>query len=144
MTTDEKGAIAETAIVHAAVELGIGVYRPVQEGLRADLVLEVGRDLLRVQCKWAIRRGAIITFHCSSSRRGPTGMIRRCYTADEIDGFAAYCKELRKCYFVPIESFPRRSAFSLRLGETRNNQRAGVNWATDFEFAATLGRRLGP
>jgi hypothetical protein len=38
MTTDQKGAIAETAVAHAAVKLGIDVYRPVVEGGRYDLV----------------------------------------------------------------------------------------------------------
>jgi hypothetical protein len=27
LSTDQKGAIAESAIVHAAIKLGIGVYR---------------------------------------------------------------------------------------------------------------------
>jgi hypothetical protein len=27
LTTDQKGAIAESAIVHAAIKLGVGVYR---------------------------------------------------------------------------------------------------------------------
>jgi hypothetical protein len=27
LTTDQKGAIAETAIIHAAVKLGVGVFK---------------------------------------------------------------------------------------------------------------------
>ena len=38
MTTDQKGTIAETSIVAAAVKLGIGVLKPVNDGLRYDLV----------------------------------------------------------------------------------------------------------
>jgi hypothetical protein len=144
VTTDQKGAIAEAAIVQEAVKLGVGVYKPVHEGLRCDLIFEVGNDLLRVQCKWAVRRGDIVVVRCYSCRRGRAGMIRRSYTCEEIDGFAAYCDELRACYFVPIDRFPRRSELWLRLGPTRNNQRAGINWAEDFDLAATLGRRLGP
>jgi hypothetical protein len=34
LTTDQKGAIAESAIVHAAIKLGVGVYRPLVEGGR--------------------------------------------------------------------------------------------------------------
>ena len=44
----------------------------------------------------------------------------------------------RPCYFLPIE-ISRTEAIQLRLGPTRNNQRCSVNWAKDFEFAATLG-----
>jgi hypothetical protein len=32
LTTNQKGAIAETAIAHEAVKLGIGVYRPLARG----------------------------------------------------------------------------------------------------------------
>jgi hypothetical protein len=38
LTTDQKGAIAETAIAHAATKLGIEVYRPIAEGGRFDMI----------------------------------------------------------------------------------------------------------
>ena len=50
LTTDQKGAIAETAIIHAAIKLGVNVYRPVMEGGRYDMIFEVGSNLLRLQC----------------------------------------------------------------------------------------------
>ncbi len=61
LTTDQKGAIAESAIVHAAIKLGIGVLKPLTDGHRYDLAfdLESGR-LVRVQCKWAPLHGNVI------------------------------------------------------------------------------------
>jgi hypothetical protein len=53
MTTDQKGAIAEAAIALAATRLNIDVYKPVAEGGRCDLILGIGNQLMRVQCKWA-------------------------------------------------------------------------------------------
>ena len=41
MTPDQKGSVAETAIIHAAVKLGIGVFKPVTDGYRYDLIFEV-------------------------------------------------------------------------------------------------------
>ena len=56
LTTDQKGAIAESAIVHAAIKLGIGVYKPLHEGRRYDLISRGRVDkLLRVQCEWTPR-----------------------------------------------------------------------------------------
>jgi PD-(D/E)XK nuclease superfamily protein len=55
LTTDHKGAIAETAIVAAATKLGVGVLKPMHEGGRYDLVFDVDGSLLRIQCKWAAR-----------------------------------------------------------------------------------------
>ena len=52
LSTDQKGAIAETAIVAAATKLGVPVYTPVMDGGRYDMVFELGPRLVRVQCKW--------------------------------------------------------------------------------------------
>ena len=105
------------------------------------MIFEVGSRLVRVQCKWAPRHGDVIVVRCYSTRRSCDGLLRRLYSADEIDAFAAYCSDLDRCYFLPLETFGKRSAIQLRLAPARNNQKAGLNWAKDFEFAATLGRR---
>jgi PD-(D/E)XK endonuclease len=139
MTTNQKGAIAETAVVHAAIKLGIDVYHPVMEGGRLDLVLDLDRRLVRVQCKWAARHGDVIVVRCGSCRRTRDGLLHRSYTANEIDAFAAYSVDTDCCYYLPLERFPHSRSIQLRLGPTRNNQRQRVNWAGDFEFAARLG-----
>ena len=138
LTTNQKGAIAETAIVHHATRLGIEVYRPVAEGGRCDFVFAMGSTLLRVQCKWAVRRGTAIVVPCYSARRARDRLVRTFYSPDEIDAFAAYCMDLDRCYFLPVDRFPGRSAIQLRLEPPLNNQRVGINWASEFEFGATL------
>jgi hypothetical protein len=142
MTPDQKGSIAEAAIVCAAVKLGVGVSRPVSPQ-RYDLVFDLG-PLVRVQCKWAVHIDDVVTFRSYSCRRGPSGLIKRAYTADEIDAFAAYCAELERCYFLPVKDFPQQRAIQLRLAPTHNNQRVGINWAQDFEFDRLNWSDLGP
>jgi len=136
LTSDQKGAIAETAIAHEAIKLGIDVYKPINEGTRYDLILDAHGRLIRVQCKWAPLHGDAITVRCCSSRRSAGGHIKRSYTPDEIDCFAVYSGDVDRCYFLPIESFPNQREIRLRLGPTRNGQRARVHWAEDYEFAA--------
>jgi hypothetical protein len=142
MTTDQKGAIAEAAITLEALKLGVEVYRPVAQGGRFDMILLVGRRLVRVQCKWATRHGELVLVRCYSNRRARTGLVRRLYTAQEIDAFAACCLELDRCFFMPIERFPTHE-IRLRLSAPRNNQRRGINWADDYDFAATLATHRG-
>jgi hypothetical protein len=77
-TTDQKGAIAEATIVAAAIETGIGVARPFVDE-RYDLIFDLGRCLIRVQCKWASRVGDVIAVRCYSARRCSTGLIKRVY-----------------------------------------------------------------
>ena len=142
MTTDQKGAIAEAAIALEALKLGIEVYRPIAEGGRYDMILVVDGQLLRVQCKWATRYGEVVVVRCYSNRRARTGLVRRLYSSDEIDAFAAYCVELDRCFFMPIGLFPTQEV-RLRLSPARNNQRRGIRWADDFDFDATLGQNQG-
>ncbi len=135
LTPSQKGSIAESAIVHAAIKLGIGVYKPVNEGLRYDLIFDVGSRLVRVQCKWALRHGEVVVVPCRSVRRTRLGVVRRLYTAEEVDAFAAYCNELDRCYFLALDRFAGRTAVQLRLVPARNNQRLGIVWADDHDFA---------
>src|SRR3954471_23995257 len=78
-----KGAIAEAAITAAAVELGIYVLRPLVEGRRYDLVFDVQGRLLRVQCKWAPRRGNVLAVNLQTHRCTPHGYVRSTYSAAE-------------------------------------------------------------
>jgi hypothetical protein len=142
LTTDQKGAIAEAAIVLAAAELRISVSRPVAPE-RYDLIFDFRGRLLRVQCKWAARVGDVIALRCYSCRRTADGLRKRVHYGDEVDAFAAYCADLDRCYFLPFRCVPPGGTVQLRLGKPRNNQRAGVRWASSYEFAATLGRPHG-
>jgi hypothetical protein len=140
LTTDQKGAVAELAIATRAAQLGIGVWSAYTVE-RYDLIFDLRPRLLRVQCKWASRYGDVAVVRCSRNRRGRHGLLTRAYSPEEIDAFAAYCADVDECYFLPIEQFLGRRNIQLRLGPTKNNQAHGINWAKDYEFAATLGRR---
>jgi PD-(D/E)XK endonuclease len=145
MSTNQKGAVAETAIVHEAVKLGIEVYRPVTEGGRFDLIFAFeDASLARVQCKWAPIYRGVISVRAYSSRRAAEGIRYRGYTADEIDALAAYCPENERCYYVPVDRLGGRTTFHLRLGPAANNQAEGVNWAVEYELGAIaqLGERV--
>jgi hypothetical protein len=132
LTTDQKGAIAESAVAHEAIKLGLNVYRPLVEGGRYDLILEAEAILLRVQCKWAtVSKGAVVV-RCYSSRRGRDGMIVRTYTAGETDVIAAYCVEIGRTYVLLPEEFAGRRQVHLRVSPSRNNQRLGINRAEDM------------
>ena len=143
LTTNRKGAIAEAAITKAAVAVGIDVYRPALEGGRFDLIFDMGDRLLRVQCKSSPLHGDTVVVRCYSARRARSGLVRRKYTADEVDAFAVYCPELDRCYFIPFEVIGPNSEIRLRVSPARNNQRLRIRRAEDFDFEARLSA-LGP
>jgi prevent-host-death family protein len=143
LTTDQKGNVAEQAVVLAATKLELSVLRPVGEGCRYDLVLDLGSRLLRVQCKWARRHEGVVVVRCQSNRRGPNGLEWRSYTSEQVDAIAAYCPDVDSCYLLPIERVEGCRQVHLRLVPAKNAQRGGIVWAHDFEFSAIDWAALG-
>ena len=145
LTTDQEGALAEAKIATAAIAGGIGVYRPLFEGGRYDLIFDLGRRLLRIQCKWAVLVDDYVIARLYSARRAPEGMRVRKYTAAEIDVVALYCAAIDQCFFRPARLFDGKRQVHLRLRSCRNNQRRGINWASEFALESLhLNARQGP
>jgi PD-(D/E)XK nuclease superfamily protein len=123
LPSDQKGAVAELAIATAAADLGIGVWSAFTVE-RYDLIFDLRPGLVRVQCKWASRRDDVIVVRCSRNRRNRDGLLRQYYSADDIDAYAAYCRESRRCYFLPIDEFENRIAIQLRPRSDEESRRS--------------------
>jgi prevent-host-death family protein len=143
LSSDWKGAIAEAKIAAAAIELGVPVLRPLVEHARYDLAFEIGARILRVQCKWGGLDAdrALIKVRIGGSWLSPTaGYVRSTYGVDEIDLVAIYCRELDRCYLLPVELVAGRSFIQLRLKPPKNGQRACINLAEDFELPGAVAQ----
>jgi prevent-host-death family protein len=143
LSSDWKGAIAESKIAAAAIELGIPVLRPLVEHARYDLGFEIGGRIFRVQCKWGglYDDGAVIRVQLQGSWLSPTeGYMRSSYSVDEIDLVAVYCHSLDRCYLLPISLVAGRRAIHLRVQPPRNGQRACLNLAVDFELPGAVAQ----
>jgi prevent-host-death family protein len=138
---NRKGNVAELAIAAEAARLGISVLKPMTEHERYDLVLGVSERLLRVQCKWGSSDGATISVRLISSYHSPTrGYVTKTYAADEVDAVAVYCEATGKSYLLPIETVAGQGQLTLRLSPARNNQRAALNSAADYEFPGAVAQ----
>jgi hypothetical protein len=140
LTPSQKGAAAEAAITAMTIELGLVVLRPLCEGSRYDLMIDLEPELLRVQCKMARRVSGVLSVRLQTSRYTPGGYVRTSYTAAEVDAIATYSPELRRGFLIPIEEASGRRSIHLRLDATRNNQAEGIKWAHDYEFAPGIER----
>ncbi len=140
LSSSQKGAAAEAEVIAALIRMNHLVLKPLVEGGRYDLAVDLGSYMLRVQCKWASRRGDVLSARCATSRHTPGGYRRRTYRASEIDAIAVYSQAVDQCFLVPISEIEGYSMISLRIGPTRNRQASGVRWAKDYELA----RRLPP
>jgi hypothetical protein len=143
LSTTGKGGAAEAEITAAAIRWGLIVLRPLIEGGRYDLVIDIGKQLLRVQCKWATQRGGVLETRTSTSRHTPRGYVRSTYSAAEIDAVAVFSPDTEACYLIPIAEVEGNATVSLRLAPTLNNQATNVRWARDYELRRSLERNWG-
>jgi hypothetical protein len=140
LTPSEKGAAAEAAITARAIELGLVVLRPLCEGGRYDLVIDLEPELMRVQCKWATQRADVLSVNLTTSRLTPNGYVRTTYTAAEVDAIGVYSADLRSCFLIPIAEVAEGRAIHLRLKPAKNNQIRRVRWADDYDLDAVIAR----
>jgi hypothetical protein len=140
LTTSQKGAVAESAITTAIMELGLTVLRPLCEGRRYDIVIDLEPKLLRVQCKMARSDSGALLVPTKTNRLTRRGYHETCYSSDDTDAIAAYCPTTRRSYRLPISEVAGRSLIHLRLSAPKNNQASGVRWARDYELASAVSR----
>jgi prevent-host-death family protein len=140
---NQKGAIAEAAVTLAATRLGFGVLKPVAEHSAYDLALDLGSEIVRVQCKWARSDGEVVEVYSGRCRAVRGGYIRQTYDVDEIDALAAYCERNGATYLLPASLVAGKRLIRLRLTPPKNGQRAAIRWASAYEFGAVaqLGER---
>jgi hypothetical protein len=123
-----------------AIQLGFTVLRPLCEGRRYDLVIDLEPRLLRVQCKLAQRLDGVVSVRLKTNRYTPGGYVSTSYSAAEIDAIGAYSPELNRCFLIPVAEVLSRRVLHLRLSPTKNGQAQGIRWADDYGFEAMLRR----
>jgi PD-(D/E)XK endonuclease len=140
--SNDKGAIAELEIAAAAVKLGVPVFKPLSEHSRADLILELGGGLIRVQCKWGHLgpNRDVVVVRIGGCRLSPRGYVRSTYNEAEIDLFGVYCGELDRCFLLPSARWAGRQQMCRRLTPARNGQQACTTLADDFNFVGAVAQ----
>jgi PD-(D/E)XK endonuclease len=142
LATDQKGAVAEAAIVLAGVRLGIGVFKPLSDGERYDLIVDPQPKLVRVQCKWPFDKGTSSSSEPqAAAARGMGSRIARHSPGGRRD--RRVLRRNRSVFLLPIDRMISRSIIHLRLVAARNNHHRGIVWARDYELRATLHTRYG-
>ena len=139
LTPSQKGAVAEAGITSMVIQLGLTVLRPLCDGRRYDLVVDLEPELLRVQCKLARSLPGVLSVQLRTCRHTPGGYVQTKYSAAEVDAIAAYSPGLHRGFLIPISEPSGRSAIHLRLEPTRNNQAEGIKWARDYELEPRIG-----
>ena len=142
LTNNQKGVAAEAVIEAEALKHGVTVYRPLSGHSRADQIFDVGGRLLRVQVKHGHLGpgGDVLIVNTGGSYLSAAGYVRSTYAVHEIDLLAVWSSELDRCFLLPPSIFAGRSVVHLRLTPSRNNQRACITLADDFDFIGAVAQ----
>jgi len=94
-----------------------------RENTRADLVVDNGTNLSRVQRKTGrLRNGSVLFAPCSTYGHHPNPKVRRRTYDGEIEEFAVFRPELGAVYLVPIADVRATSQALLRVTPPLNGQ----------------------
>jgi hypothetical protein len=124
------------AVILALRNAGYAIFMPFGENTRADLIIDDGKELARVQCKTGrLRLGAVRFRTCSFYGHHPNPKVPSRHYLDDVDYFAVHCPETSGVYLIPIAELPLTSQAALRVEPARNNQRRGIRLAERYEIA---------
>ncbi len=124
-----KGDLGEAMVMADVLRRGYKVAMPVGEDWRYDLIVLRKGQLQRVQCKFVVSNGEKISVPCRAGSAKNTSYV---YTSEDIDCLAVYDQKTDRVYYIPAERLNGHRYFAIRLTPPKNNQKANVNWASDF------------
>jgi hypothetical protein len=129
MNTENKGQLAVLKAEIRAGELGYLVSKPTIPA-RYDLLLDSGKNIYRVQVKFAAASGR----NCTGSVLARLCRHEKTYSKNEIDVVLVYVPQTDKVYWFGPVHFDGKTAIQIRLEKSRNNQDAKCNLATNHEW----------
>lgn len=133
MTSNQKGKLAESKALSRAVELGYVVSIPYID-CRYDMILDDGKDLIKVQVKYADGKSSCSQGSVIVNLTYETRQRRKVYTYSkyEVDALVVYIPSIDQLCWFPNEVFANKKALCVRIGETLNGQLKYTNLAKDY------------
>ena len=126
------GLRTEAAILSELTRRGYAVLVPWGVNQRYDLVLDLGGEFLRAQCKTGRLSDGAVGFYTRSIRTNTKHILKRGYRG-EADLFLVYCPENSQIYAVPVDEAPG-DRMLLRVAPPLNGQARRIRWAQDYEL----------
>jgi hypothetical protein len=105
--TKDKGDLAVAKVIVDLTEKGYGVYLPISEHTKADLIAENG-EIYRIQVKHSLD-GIVRNVTCWSDKNGHH---RSKYQENDFDYYALYLKPLEKILYVNIKYAGKKIRFT--------------------------------
>jgi len=129
--TKIKGDISEAAINLEFVKKGYTVCTPNGENQRYDFIVEKDGIMQRVQCKTGRLENGTLVFNCCNGNNASSNGTSD-YRGD-VELFGCYNSELDEVFVIKVDDCAR-TICTLRLQETKSNQKKFVKWAKDYKL----------
>jgi PD-(D/E)XK endonuclease len=132
ITSNIKGQLAVSKTELRALELGFLPSRPLFD-TRYDLIIDNHKSLIRVQIKYADGKsanstGVVVTKLEYIDRQKKT----HTYMDDEVDVLIVYIPKIDKLCYIPKKLFIGKRKLSIRISNSKNNQKKGIIAAEDY------------
>lgn len=135
--TQVKGNLVELQCIMKFISMGFECSLPYGNQAKYDILVDIGTEILRVQCKkshWVDDKGSI-QFSATSSTTNTQKTTRHKYTNEQIDYFATCWED--NVYLIPVDECS--TSKSLRIVEKTVNTPNNVNMAEDYLAEKILG-----
>ena len=127
-----KGEITEQQVAIEFLKQGILVSKPLVQSSRYDFIVDVNKNLYKIQVKTGtFKEGAYLLFATSTSHTNTQGTKNISYTLDDVDFFATMYKG--QCYLIPFNLCGKKEQ-KLRFVPTKNGQTKGILFAKDYKL----------
>ena len=136
--TKIKGNLVELQCIMKFMSMGFECSMPYGDSAKYDIIVDIGDELLRVQCKksrWIDNKNSII-FSCVSQTTNTQKTTRHSYTGKQIDYFATCWED--NVYLVPVDECSQSK--SLRITPVTDKTPSNVNLAEDYLVEKILGQ----
>lgn len=135
--TQVKGNLVELQCIMKFMSMGFECSTPYGNQAKYDILIDVGNEIIRVQCKkshWVDDKKGIM-FSTSSQTTNTKKTIRHKYTSDQIDYFATCWGE--NVYLVPVDECS--TSKTLRIIPKTDSTPNNVCMAEDYLAENLLG-----
>ncbi len=136
MHSKRLGTYGELFVATHLTSLGYSVFIELGDISRIDLILEIGKRLIKIQVKAVSKHNG--SYVIKNSKSGPNYSYS--YECEDVDVFALFCVQDNKIAWIKSqELLSMGNAMTIRSDETKNGQSKGVRWIDEY---TDIGRVL--
>lgn len=133
-----KGISTELKAILFFIEKGYLVSVPYGNVGRYDLLVDTGKEIVRIQCKTSHKNdNESYTVNTSNTAMKSSGNVRKFYTKEQIDFIMTFIED--QAVFIPVELIEKSQSKIFRVEPPKFGAKTTCNLIKDFTFEKYFG-----